>query len=82
MTEQETNLVLEHLQCIQTTPSVIEADIGDLKTRMSAMEVHLGQLTTSMGGLNRRMDRFDERLAHRAAIGFGGSLNERQAIIT
>ena len=62
MTEQETNLVLEHLKRIQTKLSVIEADIGDLKTRMSATEVHMGQLTTLMGGLNQRMDRFDERL--------------------
>jgi hypothetical protein len=34
MTEQETNLVLEHLQRIQTTLRVIEADFGDLKTRI------------------------------------------------
>jgi hypothetical protein len=63
MTEQETNLVLEHLKRIKTKLSVIEADIGDLKTRMSATEVHMDQLTTLMGGLNQRMDRFDERLA-------------------
>ena len=63
MTEDATNLVLEHLKRIQGRLTVIEIDIGDLKMRASAMEQYQGQVLTLLGALNQRMDRFDERLS-------------------
>ncbi|WP_298912252.1 hypothetical protein [uncultured Algimonas sp.] len=35
---------------------------SDLKSRMSNVEEHLGFIMTSIGGLNKRMDRFEERM--------------------
>lgn len=37
-------------------------DIRDIKYRLAAIEEHVGALTVSTGQLNKRMDRFDERL--------------------
>jgi DNA anti-recombination protein RmuC len=38
-------------------------DIVDLKSRASATEEMLGQVISLVGGLGKRMDRFDERLS-------------------
>jgi len=62
MTEETENLVLGYLKPIRATTERIEADVGDLKLRMSACEVNLAQLQIQMAGMNSRMDRFDERL--------------------
>ena len=64
------NLVLEMLRRIRGSQERTEQDIADLKTRMSTVEEQIGQLTITVGhvhtqiaGLNKRMDRFDERFA-------------------
>ncbi len=62
MTEETENLVLEHLRHIRGTLEIMAADISDLKLRMSTVEEHLGSLQVQLAGVNRRMDRFDERL--------------------
>jgi septal ring factor EnvC (AmiA/AmiB activator) len=58
------------LRRIRASQERTEQDIADLKTRMSTVEEHIGQLTIAIGhvhtqiaGLNKRMYRFDERLA-------------------
>jgi hypothetical protein len=63
MTDEMTNLVLEHLRKIRESQELMHQDIQDLKLRMSAVEHHLGQVQVQLAGLNSRMDRFDERLA-------------------
>ena len=35
----------------------------DIKLRVSTVEDHLGTMIVSIGGLNHRMDRFDEKVA-------------------
>ncbi len=62
MTDEVTNIVLEHLKRIQGKLADIEIDLGDVKVRMSLIEQHQGQMLVLLGGLNQRMDRFDERL--------------------
>ena len=61
MSEVE-NLTLEMLRRIDRRLDNIEGDVHDLKLRMSIVEDHLGTIIVSIGGLNHRMDRFDERL--------------------
>lgn len=63
MANDSDNLVLDHLKKIQAPLSAIEVDLGDVKARMSVMEQYQGQVLTLLGGLNQRMDRFDERLS-------------------
>jgi hypothetical protein len=63
MVEEPNSLVLDHLKRIQGRLASIEVDLGDIKTRVSTMEQYQGQVLTLLGGLNQRMDRFDERLA-------------------
>ena len=36
----------------------------DIQGRMSNMEEHLGFVMSAIGGLNKRMDKFDDRLSH------------------
>jgi archaellum component FlaC len=62
MTEETTNLVLEHLKHIRRVGDETREDMADVKLRVSAIEEHIGQMQIQFGGLNRRMDRFDERL--------------------
>jgi hypothetical protein len=40
----------------------MEDDIRGIKTRVSAIDEHLAGMLISLGGLNTRMDKFDERL--------------------
>ena len=56
MTDENENLVLEMLRRIRTSQERTEADVSDIKLRLSAVEIQ-------MAALNSRMDRFDERLA-------------------
>ena len=56
------NIVLEHLRRIRASQDRVEAVMGDVKLRISAVEQHLGQVQLQIAGLNTRMDRFDERL--------------------
>ena len=62
MTEETDSLVSEHLRHIRAKVDRIDSDLSDVKARISALEVATGQVIAMMGGLNQRMDRFDERL--------------------
>ena len=63
MTEDTTNLVLEHLRRIRASQERTELDIGEMKSRVSALEQTTGQIMTLLGTMNQRMDPFDERLS-------------------
>ena len=63
MAEQVTNeLLYEVLKKLQAEMAEMRFDISDLKARASSQDEHLGNIILSLSGLNRRMDRFDERL--------------------
>ena len=49
------NLVLHHLRSIDAKLDLVRADVHDLKVRMTHME-------EGLAGVNRRLDRADERL--------------------
>jgi chromosome segregation ATPase len=63
MNDETTNVVLEHLRRIRASQERMELDIGEIKGRLSALEQTTGQVLNSIGIMNQRMDRFDERLA-------------------
>jgi archaellum component FlaC len=63
MTENVESLVLEHLKHIRGRLDIITLDIADIKSRVSNLEEMQGQLLGMMGGLGKRMDRFEERLS-------------------
>jgi hypothetical protein len=63
MTEDTTNLVLEHLRRIRASQERMELDMGEMKSRSSALEQTTGQIMILLGTMNQRMDRFDERLS-------------------
>ena len=63
MTDEVENLVLEQLRLIRAPLQKVEFDVADLKVRLSMVETNTGQVITSLGALNARMYRFDERLS-------------------
>jgi len=56
MTDDQTNLVLEHLRHIRGKVDLLGDDMQDMKVRMTAME-------EAMAGVNRRLDRIEERVS-------------------
>jgi hypothetical protein len=60
VTDEVGNLVLEQLRLMRASMQKLEFDMADVKVRMSR---NTGQVITSLGALNARMDRFDERLS-------------------
>ena len=56
-------MTFELLKRMQGQLNRMEADIGDVKLRMSAIEHQFAQQSLQIAGLNGRMDRFDERLS-------------------
>ncbi len=63
MADQVDNLVLEQLRHIRFGVDALRETVADHGLRLSSMEEHMGQVLVQLAGLNRRMDRFDERLA-------------------
>ncbi|MFM1976675.1 MAG: hypothetical protein RL145_1521 [Pseudomonadota bacterium] len=62
MTDNVESLILEHLRHIRSKMEAVSLDMSDIKSRVSSLEETQGQLLVMMGGLGKRMDRFDERL--------------------
>jgi len=62
MTEDTTNIVLEHLRHIRPAVDELRLDVSDLKLRMTAVEGTLGNIQTQLAGQSARMDRMDERI--------------------
>ncbi|MCE2889983.1 MAG: hypothetical protein ACK5XZ_12045 [Hyphomonadaceae bacterium] len=62
MTDNVESLILEHLRHIRSKMDAVSLDMSDIKSRVSSLEETPGQLLVMMGGLGKRMDRFDERL--------------------
>lgn len=62
MTDNVESLILEHLRHIRSKMDAVSLDMSDIKSRVSSLEETQGQLLGMMGGLGKRMDRFDERL--------------------
>ena len=62
MAEEINHLMLEHLRHIRKSIGNMEADLSDLKLRVSALEGHMGQTQVQLAGMNSRLDRIDERL--------------------
>jgi hypothetical protein len=62
MNQETENIVLEMLRRIRASQERTELDIGEVKSRLSALKPVQGQVLTLLGTMNQRMDRFDERL--------------------
>ena len=56
-------LIFSVLQKLQSEMSELRFDVGELKMRTTSTEEHLGNLVLGVSGVNRRLDRVDERLA-------------------
>lgn len=56
------SLVLEQLRRIRASQDEMRLELAELKTRMSAVDEIQGQILVMMGAMNKRMDRFEERL--------------------
>jgi hypothetical protein len=63
MNDETANVVLEHLRRVRASQDRMELDVGEMKSRMSVLEQTTGQILISIGTMNQRMDRFDERLS-------------------
>jgi uncharacterized coiled-coil protein SlyX len=69
MTEEMTNLVLEHLRHIRAKVDSTDERVGRLELRLSAVEGHLANIMVSEAAQNsaidtvsRRLDRIEHRL--------------------
>ena len=63
MTDESSNLILEHLKRIRASQERMELDVGDLKSRVSGLELNQGQVLTLLGSLSQRLDRLEERIS-------------------
>jgi hypothetical protein len=63
MAEEVSNLVLEQLRHIRYGVDALRETIADHGVRLSSIEEHTGQELVQLAALNKRMDRFDERLS-------------------
>ncbi len=63
MAEDVSNLVLEQLRHIRYGVDALRETVADHGVRLSAIEEHTGQELVQLAALNKRMDRFDERLS-------------------
>jgi hypothetical protein len=57
------NLVLEQLRPIRVGVDALRETVAGHGVRLSAIEEHMGQELVQLAALNKRMDRFDERLS-------------------
>ena len=66
MADEPENLVLTYLRRIDERLARVEADVHDLKLRMTALESTMarnyGSLAESIALVNTRLDRMDDRL--------------------
>ena len=62
MAEEIESAVLEMLRRMRASQERVELDLGEIKVRLSSLEETQGQLLVLLGTMNKRMDRFDERM--------------------
>ena len=62
MSEEMTNLVLEHLRHIRARVDEIDGDLKSLTNRFGVLEGHLAQTHVSEAGQNSEIDRIKMRL--------------------
>lgn len=69
MTDDTTNLVLEHLRAIRSDIGEMKQRLGSVEIQLSAMGQQIGALTTAvyssrsdMDDLRRRVERIEQRL--------------------
>jgi hypothetical protein len=63
MSDEPASLILEHLKHIRRKVDVIDLELGDVKSRVSALEETQGQMLVLLGVISKRLDRHDERFA-------------------
>jgi hypothetical protein len=64
MAESVSNeLIYSVLQKLQNEMAELRFDVGELKMRATTSDEHLGNLVVAVSGVNRRLDRVEERLA-------------------
>lgn len=63
MSDEPANLALEHLRHIRRSQERMELELGELKSRVSALEETQGQVLVLLGVISKRLDRNDERLS-------------------
>jgi glutathione S-transferase len=63
MTDEPDNLVLRYLRRIDERLERVEADLRDLKGRMTLVEERLGYLEVAIAHQSARIDRIEDRLA-------------------
>ena len=62
MSDNVSDLGLEQLRHIRAGVDALRETVADHGVRLSAIEEHTGQVLVQLGALNKRMDRFDERV--------------------
>ena len=63
MSDDTTNLVLEHLRRIRASQERMELDLSDLRVHVSAIEGTVAHAVTHLAAQSVRLDRIDERVA-------------------
>lgn len=62
MADVTNELIYEVLRRIQAEVADLRDDIGELKTRATALDEHMGGLIIQVSGNNNRLDRMEDRL--------------------
>ena len=62
MVEEPSNIVLEHLRALRMGVDELQADMRDVKGRLTSLEVSTANLHGDFAGQSARIDRLDNRL--------------------
>jgi hypothetical protein len=62
MSDDTSNLVLEHLRAIRASQDATREDIREIKTRLVVLEEGFGTLSRAYGSVSSRLDRIEVRL--------------------
>ena len=62
MSDDTSNLVLEHLRAIRASQDATREDIREIKTRLVVLEEGFGTLSRTYGSVSSRLDRIEIKL--------------------
>ncbi len=62
MTDETTNIVLEHLRHIRSQIDVLRSDMSDVKLRLTVIDGHVASVVVGQIGHNSEMDRLKIRI--------------------
>jgi predicted nucleic acid-binding Zn-ribbon protein len=62
MTDEISNLILEHLKAVRADQQIMKNDLRDIKARLLSMEIYQAAIHTDSSHTRTRLDELEQRL--------------------